>query len=411
MFLIYDLFGFIFLILSPLLFVFRILMGKEDVNRLNEKFCLYSKRNNKLETIWFHGASVGEIKSILPVIIELEKNKKVKKILLTSSTSSSALIFKKYKFKKTSHVYFPLDIDFITKLFIKYWKPKLAIFIDSEIWPNMIFNLDKKQIPIILINGRITKKSYLRWKRFPYFSRNIFSKISLALPQNKETQMYLKNLGLKNIRTPGNLKYIEEINKKKKIKLNINVKNRKIFCAASTHYNEETLIGNLHKQIKIKLPNFLTIIIPRHINRSKSIQNDLENMGLKVISRSSNEKIINTTDIYIVDTYGEASQFYSLSNLTFLGGSFIQHGGQNPIEPARSKNHILHGPYINNFTEVYDYLNKLSFSTKVKNINEMKKIILKRISYRQSKKLINRLEFKGKSILKDNLKELLKYIK
>jgi len=411
MFLIYDLFGFIFLVFSPLVFIFRILIGKEDIKRFKEKFFLYKKKYNNSETIWFHGASVGEIKSVLPLIRELEKNKKIKRILLTSNTTSSAIIFNNYKFKITSHVYFPLDIDFITKLFINYWKPKLAIFVDSEIWPNMIYNLDKKKVPIILINARITEKSYLRWKKFPYFSKNIFNKISLTLPQNKETHIHLKNLGAKNIRTAGNLKYIEEISKQKKLKLGIKTKNRIVFCASSTHYNEEILIGNLHKQVKIKFPNFLTIIIPRHINRIKSIQNDLESIGLEVVSRSSKKNILNTTDVYIVDTYGEASQFYSLSNLTFLGGSFIQHGGQNPLEPARLKNHILHGPYVDNFTDVYNFLNKLGFSTKVKNVKEMKKVILKKINYKKSRRLTNRLEFKGRSILKNNLNEILKYIK
>ena len=148
--------------------------------------------------------------SILPIIKILEKNNKVQKILLTSTTTSSASVVKKIKFRKTEHVYFPIDENYLTNKFLEFWKPKVAIFIDSEIWPNMIENLKRKNIPIVLINGRITPKSYKRWLRFPDFAKKIFSSISLALPQNKESKIYLSKLGVKNIKIAGNLKYFGE---------------------------------------------------------------------------------------------------------------------------------------------------------------------------------------------------------
>ena len=207
MFIVYDLLNLILLIFSPLIFLTRYFLGKEDKKRFKEKFCLFSKRNNSKETIWIHGASVGEILSIIPIIKELEKEKNIKKILLTSSTTSSASVVLKFKFKKTVHQYYPLDINFLTKFFINYWKPKIAIFVDSEVWPNMYKNLYRKKIPLILLNARITKKSFNRWKFFPNFSKAIFSKITLALPQNSETKQYLHLLGVKNIKIAGNLKY------------------------------------------------------------------------------------------------------------------------------------------------------------------------------------------------------------
>ena len=160
MFFIYEVLGLIFIIFSPIIFLIRIFLGKEDPKRFLEKFCIYSKRFKIKKTTWLHGSSVGEILSVIPIINALEKNKNIKKIILSSSTTSSALIFSKYKFKKTIHVYFPIDTNYLSNKFIKYWKPQVAFFIDSEIWPNMINNLNINNIPIILLNGRITEKSF-----------------------------------------------------------------------------------------------------------------------------------------------------------------------------------------------------------------------------------------------------------
>ena len=411
MFYIYEFIFLIFIILSPIIFLIRIISGKEDPKRFLEKLCFYSNSYNMNKTIWLHGASIGEIKSIIPIVEALEKNKKIKKILLTSSTTSSALIFKKYNFKKTIHLYFPIDTNYFTYKFIKYWNPQVAIFIDSEIWPNMIKNLYLQKIPIVLLNGRITEKSFSRWKKFQNFSKKIFGKISIALPQNAETSNYLKILGVKKIKIAGNIKYFGQKNNISKKNIGNFFKKRLIFCAASTHYNEEILIGKIHKKIKLKYKNFLTIIVPRHINRSISIVNDLKNIGLKIVTRSSNKKITQDTDIYLVDTYGEALNFYKLSKITFVGGSLISHGGQNPLEPARTGNFILHGPNTQNFHEVYNMLSRLKISTKVNNANQIEKIVIKNIKFKQPLNVIQKLNLKGNTILKKNLNEINKYIK
>jgi len=410
MFFIYEVLGLIFIIFSPIIFLIRIFLGKEDPKRFLEKFCIYSKRFKIKKTIWLHGSSVGEILSVIPIINALEKNKNIKKIILSSSTTSSALIFSKYKFKKTTHVYFPIDTNYLSNKFIKYWKPQVALFIDSEIWPNMFNNLNINKIPIILLNGRITGKSFRRWMKFPNFAKKNFGKISLAMPQNNETSKYLKKLGVKKIKISGNLKYF--VHQKKSLDKNTKkkFKNRLIFCAASTHYNEELFIGKMHKELRLKNKNLLTILIPRHANRSSAIANELKNIGLKIITRSSNEQISKSTDIYIVDTYGETSKFYELSNITFLGGSLVPHGGQNPLEPARMGNYILHGPNIQNFTEIYNMLSKLNISSKINSIFNMKKIVNKKIKYEQPKKVGQKLIHIGNNILKKNLNEINKYL-
>ena len=411
MFIVYDLLNLILLIFSPLIFLTRYFLGKEDKKRFKEKFCLFSKRNNSKETIWIHGASVGEILSIIPIIKELEKDKNIKKILLTSSTTSSASVVLKFKFKKTVHQYYPLDINFLTKFFINYWKPKIAIFVDSEVWPNMYKNLYRKKIPLILLNARITKKSFNRWKFFPNFSKTIFSKITLALPQNSETKKYLHLLGVKNIKIAGNLKYFGNL-EKKKIKNDLSNKfyKRNIWCAASTHKEEEKFIGRVHNELRSEIKNLITIIIPRHINRTKSIINELSGIGLNYQLHSENKKIKKNTDIYLVDTYGEAIKFYLLSKLTFLGGSIVKHGGQNPLEPAREGNYILYGPNISNFKEVYKMLNFLKIAKKINSIKEMKKIVLKRINFNQNNKAKYKLKNIGNKILAKNLLEIKKFI-
>ena len=411
MFIIYNLLNLLLLLFSPLILLIRFFLGKEDKKRFKEKFCFFSKKNDNKQIVWIHGASVGEILSIIPIIKELEKDIKIKKILLTSSTTSSASVILKYKFKKTVHQYYPLDINFLTKFFINYWKPKIAIFVDSEIWPNMYKNLHKKNIPLILLNARITNKSFNRWKLFPRFSKNIFSKITLALPQNSETKNYLHLLGVKNIKKAGNLKYFGNSNNKR-IKDNLKKRfyKRNVWCAASTHRDEEIFIGRVHAELKSKIKNLITIIIPRHINRTNSITNELKSIGLKYQLHSENKKIKKNTDVYLVDTYGETINFYLLSKLTFLGGSMINHGGQNPLEPAREGNYIIYGPNISNFKEVYEMLNFLKIAKKIKSIKEMKKIILKKINYNQNNKVKNKLKIIGDKILTKNLLEIKKFI-
>ena len=411
MYFVYRVFINLIILISPFIILFRLINKKEELLSVTEKFCIYQKKNN-LKSIWFHAASVGELMSILPIIDKLERNRKIKQILVTTTTISSAKIFQKKKFKKTRHKYYPLDTIFLTNKFIRVWKPQIAIFVDSEIWPNMIENLYINKVPIILLNARITRKSFNRWNLVQNFAETIFSKISLALPSNIETKMFLKKLGVKKIKIAGNLKYYGErkINLKGKINLNKKFNNFKIWCAASTHNSEEIFVSKLHKDLKKNEKKLLTVIIPRHINRSKNVINNLKDDNLNVITHTSGKKLKKNTDIYLVDTYGEASRFYSLSKVTFMGGSMIKHGGQNPLEPARLGNYIISGPNIENFKEIYKFLEKNKMSTRTSNTTKIKKII----NMRLNKKLSNHNKEKifriGDKILNKNISCISKYI-
>ena len=411
MYFVYNLLTNLIFLLSPIIFFFRILKGKEDAKRFKEKFCLYSK-NNSLNTIWLHAASVGELMSIIPIIKKLEKIKSIKKIIVTTSTTSSAKIFANFKFEKTIHKFFPLDTFFFSNKFIKIWKPKIAIFVDSEIWPNMFKNLKEKEIPIIIINARITKKSFNRWIMVRSFAKEVFSKISLALPQNLETKKYLRMLGVKKIKLAGNLKFYGEKKDKNETDSSLykRLKKFKIWCAGSTHEKEEIIVSNLHKSIKKKQRKLLTVIIPRHVHRSKEIMKKLNNMGLNVFFHSSKKIIPSNTDIYLVDTFGETSKFYNLSNISFLGGSIVNHGGQNPLEAVRLRNYIVNGPNIKNFEEVYNYLEKNKISHTTHNNSKMQKIILSKIDKKLPIEYSNKIFKYGNKILNANFLYINKFL-
>ena len=251
-----------------------------------------------------------------------------------------------------------------------------------------------------------------RWQIFSKFANQVFSKISLALPQNFETLKYLKILKVKNIKTAGNLKYYGEknnlVNKAKQLKNKF--RDFKVWCAASTHNNEEILIGKLHKSLKKVEKNLITIIIPRHINRTNEIIDDLNNLNLNCITHSSNQKLQKNTDIYLVDSYGESSSFYNLTNVCFVGGSIIKHGGQNPLEPARLGNYIINGPNIKNFKEIYTFLNNIKMSSSTSNILKMENTILKKLKAKTNNKNIKKIIKIGNDILKKNLFYINKYL-
>ena len=411
MYFLYNILANLAIVISPVIILYRILRGKEDIKRVGEKFCIYSQKRNK-KKIWIHAASVGELMSIVPVIRKLEKNKKIKDILLSTSTISSGKIFTKLKLKKTSHIYFPLDNKYIVKRFIKCWQPKLAIFIDSEIWPNMFNNLKLSNIPIIIMNARITERSFNKWQIFPNFANQVFGKISLALPQNLETLKYLKLLKVKNIKTAGNLKYYGQKNNQGHLakSLRNKFKNFKVWCAASTHNDEEVLIGKLHKRLKKREKKLITIIIPRHVDRTNEIIHALNNLNLNCITHSSNQKLQKDTDIYLVNSYGESSRFYNLTNISFVGGSIIKHGGQNPLEPARLGNYIINGPNVKNFKEIYAFLNNLKMASSTSDISKMENLILKKLNTKAPNKNIKKITKIGNDVLKKNLSYIIRYL-
>ena len=400
--------NFVFII-SPIIILIRIFKKKEDKFRFKEKFCLFSKKKIKKNLIWFHGASVGEISSIIPLVFKLEKNTEIDQILITSSTLSSSNIFKQFKFKKTIHQFFPIDTNQLSKKFLNYWRPSLAIFIDSEIWPNMILNLKKKSIPILLLNARITEKSFHRWRALGKFSEEIFQSINKSLVSNQETIKYLKYFGVKNIKSIGNLKFIQNKHKNLSLQKNLRkfISNKVVWCASSTHRGEELISIKVHRLLKKKYKNFLSIIIPRHIDRSKDLLEIFNQHDLKVHCHSWKSKIPEKIDIYLVDTYGETEKFFNLIKIVFVGGSLVNHGGQNPLEPARHGCNILYGPYVYNFKNIYNYLDRIKVSKRVQDNKSLSKNIEVLIRNKnKTKSVIKRIKNLGDKLLITTIKEI-----
>ena len=400
---------------------FRKLRKKEDFIRYKEKLSKINIARDNGFLIWFHVASIGEAMSILPLIENCTEEKKIDKILLTSITLSSGKTLEKRFNQNTKviHQFLPLDIPILTNKFLEHWRPNLSVFIDSEIWPNLILQISKKKIPLLLVNARITKKSFKRWKLLINFAKKIFEKFDLCIASNKESENFLKILGAKNIENYGNLKFSNT-------KTNLNnaldplflskIKNRKIWCAASTHPTEEILCAKSHLKIKKNYSNILTIIIPRHINRVKRINTDLSNLNLKVAFYSKPNQMDTNTDILLVDSYGEALKFYNISKYVFVGKSLVESlvmdSGQNPIEPARLGCKIFHGPNVSNFVEIYEYLKTLGITKEINNSDELSLSLVEEFKEDKAKndKIGEKIQNYGQNIFNSVIIELKKYI-
>lgn len=399
----------IILILSPIIIIIRLFKKKEDIKRFKEKFTFFSKKRKKGILIWFHAASVGELLSLVSLIQELEKNKSISQILITTTTLTSSKLFEKLKFKKTVHQFFPIDNNQLTKRFLDYWKPHIAIFIDSEIWPNMIRNLETRSITKILLNARISKKSFKRWILLGTFAKNLFKCFNYTFPQNTESKFYLKKLQVKKIKFIGNLKYAQNNFQKKNVnpKLERFVKTKKIWCAASTHPGEENICASVHFKLLKNIKNLVLIIIPRHVERVNKISRELSKFKLKQHIHSHTKKINPNTKIYIVDTYGETSLFFKFSKIVFMGKSLTIDGGQNPLDAARENCTIVHGSKISNFLEVYNFLDKQKISFNTKNSNQLyKKVKFLFENNKKKLKIKDKINKIGNEILYKNLKEI-----
>ena len=414
MIIVYRILTIIIFLFVPLILLWRLFRKKEILNSSKDKIAFIRKRRSKGKLIWFHGASVGEIKSIIPLIEIYQKRSDIKTILLTSNTLSSEKILSEIKSKKIIHQFFPLDLNLFVKKFLNYWKPATACFVDSEIWPNMIFELKKRKIPILILNGRVTEKSFKKWKFFPSFSKEIFSKIDLCLSSSKETVNFLKKLGAKKVKFIGNLKFTQSEHKIRNIENNLKIftKSKKVWCASSTHHNEEYICGTIHKKLKKIHKNLLTIIIPRHIERVESIKKDLERIGLNVHVHAPRKKINVNTDIYLVNVYGKTKSFYANCNNVFLGGSLVNHGGQNPLEAAIYGCNIMHGKYVHNFKEIYTFLKQNQIAHLTTNYDKLTSKLNFFLSNKKisKNKLENKLDIIGSKILENTKKELNFYL-
>ena len=316
------------------------------------------------------------MKSIKPIIEQL--NKKKIQILITTSTLSSNYIanieFK--KFSNVEHRFIPFDVGFLIDNFLNLWKPNFIFLVDSEIWPNLILKANEKKIPISLINARITKKTFTRWKMFPKTAMYIFSLFNFCISANFETKIFLKKLSVKKIFYNGNIKLINFASKTQITNFNKKIlENAKFWIAASTHEGEDTFLLNTHNEIKKKEKRIITIIAPRHIHRATKIEKISKNFNLNVQVLNKNQKIKKNKEIIILNSFGILNNYFKYTKSVFFGKSLLRKfkddGGQSPIDAAMLNCKIYHGPYVSNFKEIYNILKKNHISKQITNHTDL----------------------------------------
>src|SRR6266481_3160511 len=342
---------------APALIRQRLRLGKEDPERMAERRGLTRDVRPLGPLVWIHGASVGEVLASAALIEKLRALNL--RILLTSGTVTSAAIVAKRFPPDVIHQYVPYDSPRYVTRFLDHWRPSLALFIESDLWPNLILSSAARRLPMVLINGRMSHRSFPRWRRVAGTISALLGRFDICLAQSQVDAERFAALGSRNVITTGNLKLdvsAPPADSAKLERLMSVTRGRPVIVAASTHPGEEDILLDAHRALAGFSPSLLTVIVPRHPDRGAAIARVIAAAGLKPALRSREDLPIAATDIYVADTLGELGLFYRLSPIVFMGGSLIEHGGQNPIEAVKLGAAIVHGPHVFNFTDVYEAL-------------------------------------------------------
>ncbi|MCE4222864.1 3-deoxy-D-manno-octulosonic acid transferase [Methylobacterium sp. C25] len=336
------------------LLAWRSRRGKEDPGRLPERRGRPGRARPAGNLVWMHGASIGESLSLIGLI-----NGMIERgfsVLVTTGTKSAAELLGSRLPPGAVHQYMPLDAPRWIERFLDHWQPDLAVLAESEIWPNTVISLHRREVPLILVNGRMSERSFKGWARSPRTAEALLARISICLVQTKDDAERFLRLGAPRVKVVGNLKYdsaVPPADAQQLAYLGDMVGDRPVWVAASTHPGEDEVVAEAHTLLKQRLPNLLTVIVPRHPRRGEEVAACANAAGLRTSRRAKNGRPQASIDLYVADTLGELGLFYRLSRLVFLGGSLVPHGGQNPIEPVRLDTAILHGPNVANFSEPY----------------------------------------------------------
>src|SRR6478735_6904323 len=344
-------------LLAPALIKRRLKQGKEDPARIGERRGMSRDTRPHGPLVWIHGASVGEVLAAVPLIEKLRALNI--RILLTSGTVTSAAIVAKRFPPDVIHQYVPYDSPRYVTRFLDHWRPSLALFIESDLWPNLILSSAARRLPMVLINGRMSQRSFPRWQRVQGTISALLDKFDVCLAQSQTDADRFSTLGSRNVVVTGNLKLDVPAPPADGNKLDMLMsmtRGRPVVVAASTHPGEEEILTETHRTLAGYFPGLLTVIVPRHPDRGEAIARMIAASGLNPTLRSHEDLPTATTDIYVADTMGELGLFYRLAPIVFMGGSLVEHGGQNPIEAVKLGASIVHGPHVFNFTDVYEAL-------------------------------------------------------
>jgi 3-deoxy-D-manno-octulosonic-acid transferase len=342
--------------LAPLLLKLRERSGKEDPRRRPERFGESTVPRPEGVLAWIHAASVGETNCVLPVIDALSAARPDLSFLLTTGTVTSASLAQRRLGARALHQYVPLDAPEYAERFLDRWRPDLAVFTESEIWPSLILATSARHIPLALVNARLSHRSRRRWQRNRGMAQPLFNRFDVVLAQNDRLAVAFSTLGARNVAPVGNLKIdappppvdLAELERLKGA-----LRDRPIFLAASTHEGEEEIVADAHRRLARNFEGLCTIIAPRHPERGTAIAERLKDLGFTVAQRSLGAVPGARTEIYIADTIGELGTLYALAPIAFIGGSLVERGGQNPIEAVRHGAAVIIGPHWQNFADAY----------------------------------------------------------
>lgn len=345
--------------LAPYLLDRRLRRGKEHPQRLAERRGEATVRRPAGTLVWVHGASVGELAAAIPLIERLRADDR--NVLVTTGTVTSAALAEQRLPPGAIHQFVPLDIPAFVARFFDHWRPDLALFVESDLWPNMIMAAKQRGVPLIVVNGRLSERSFERWRYLPDTIEALLKRLDLCLVRTPVDAERFAALGAPRITTTGNLKLdvpLLPVDDGKLATLSAALAGRPVIAAASTHLGEETAVIDTHRRLKASFRGLLTILVPRHPERGPGIASEVAAAGLTSALRSRDQLPHAGTDIYIADTVGELGLIYRVAPIVFMGGSLIPHGGQNPIEPAKFGAAILHGPHVSNFADIYAALDR-----------------------------------------------------
>jgi len=330
----------------------RLARGKEDRERFAERRGDASRPRPPGPLVWVHAASVGEAVSMLSLIDRLLVERPRLNVLVTTGTVTSArLLASRLPPDRAWHQYVPVDRTAYVRRFLDHWRPDLALWVESELWPNLITETGARRIPLMLLNGRMSERSFRTWRRFPGLIGALLGNFALCLAQDAAQADRFLRLGASQAATVGDLKAAAAplpVDEASFAELAAAVAGRPLWLAASTHEGEEEIAAFVHRALMHGVPGLLTIIAPRHPARGDAIADMLAARGLKTARRSAGEAIEAATQVYLADTLGELGLFYRLAGIAFIGGSITRKGGHNPLEAALLDCAILHGPDMSN---------------------------------------------------------------
>lgn len=366
-----------------LFFLVRFLLSKETFLSLKEKFGFYIRPRPDGKIIWINAVSIGESLSVFSIIKKILLKYPNHKILLTTSTLTSAKIIKERFPKDIIHKFTPIDIQFVVKKFFKYWKPDIGFFLESEFWPNLLSYSRKENIKLISLNSRISEKTFHNWLRIPNTAKKLLNSFSLFFAQDKLSENRLKKLGVKKIFNHGNIKFLSE-----QLPFNIQdynvfkkyLKNRSVILLASSHPGEEKFVYKEFELLRKKQKNLFLILAPRHAHRSNNLEKFLRSQNSNFTIKSKENYNYKNTNCLIVDTFGELGLFYKLSDIVIIGGSFVPHGGQNPIEASYFNCCVIIGPYYENFFEIIKKFKKHNAIMQINSFNQLSVVLKKLLS-------------------------------